>query len=79
MVNLISENGTPKYGRVRFVVDTPNDLSNLPTVVSIGSTCFIISTSENYMLNSNHQWIKVNIGGGGGPEEDVIYDGGYDG
>ena len=61
MVNLISENGIQKYGIMRYIADTPDDLSNLPIAASIGSTCFIISTSENYMLNSNRIWTKVNI------------------
>ena len=79
MVNLVSENGIKKYGLVRFVVDTPSDLSNLPTSAGIGSTCFVISTSDNYMLNSNKQWIKVYLDGVDPSEDEVIYDGGYDG
>lgn len=79
MVNLTSENGVQKYGIMRYVIDTPNQLSSLPTNVEIGSTCFVISTSNNYMLNSNHQWIKVYFDGTNPSEDIIIYDGGYDG
>ena len=76
MPNLIFENGTEKYGIKHLVVDTPNDLSNLPINVEVGSTCFIISTSEKYMINSNKQWIKIQSSGGSSDE--IVYDGGLD-
>lgn len=58
----------------------------------MGCTCFVISTSKYYMLNSKMKWIEItpfgkvmtSTGGGGSgdiidpPEEDndIIYDGG---
>lgn len=80
MVNLTTENGVQKYGVIHLVADTPNDLSNLPTTAAIGSTCFVISTSKTYMLNSSKEWIEVQLSSGGdGSSEEVIYNGGYDG
>lgn len=56
----------------------------------MGCTCFVISTSKYYMLNSKMKWIEItpfgkvmtSTGGSGDiidpPEEDndIIYDGG---
>ena len=78
MRSLISENGVEKYGICHFVVDTPADMATMPTDVEMGSTCFVIQTSENYMLNSQKIWIKVTLSGSGGGStpEYINYDGG---
>lgn len=51
--------GTTAYGIQHFICDTPDDIPNLSTAVAQGSTAFVISTSEKYMLNSQGQWIKI--------------------
>lgn len=70
--------GTTAYGIQRFICDTPDDVPNLSTTVAQGSTAFIISTSERYMLNGQGQWIKIISNGGGTIDPDItyIYDGG---
>ena len=73
------------YGIKHYNLDTEEDLQNLPKdKESMGSTCFVISTSKYYMLNSNKEWIQISpygntIGSGGSGTEmpkDIIYEGG---
>ena len=57
----------------------------------MGCTCFVISTSNYYMLNSDRKWVQISpfgksTGSSGGdgdgddgsdsPPEDVVYEGG---
>ena len=44
----------------------------------MGTTAFVIETSQRYMLNGSTEWKKINvaIGGGGSGGNDEIYDGG---
>lgn len=59
---------------MNFVVDTVQDINSLPTnhdsgepidkntvktYCSTGSTAFVISTSEVYMLNTSGEWVKI--------------------
>lgn len=77
------------YGIKHYNLDTPNDLAVLAKNGNMGTTCFVISTSKYYMLNSKKEWIEIypygsSSGGGGGgsgggdePEtEDIVYEGG---
>ena len=78
------------YGIKHYNLDTEDDLVNMPVHNEyVGSTCFVISTSKYYMLNSRHVWVEIspfgqviqsNGGSGGGsntpPTGDIIYDGG---
>lgn len=83
MINIRANGNKVAYGIKHFILDTAADMSNLKRANLVpGSTVFIISSSEYYMLNGSKNWIKINpsnIGGGGSsdgtvPEED--YDGG---
>ena len=48
------------YGIKHYNLDTPADLEKLPTANEfMGCTCFVISTSKYYMLNSDHQWVQI--------------------
>ena len=84
MVQINANGNTPTYGVKHFTLDTTADLATIDkTNLVMGSTAFVISSSEKYMLNSSKQWIKINVGGtggGGGGEVDptatYIYDGG---
>lgn len=83
MINIRANGNKAAYGIKHFALDTAADMGELNrTILTPGSTAFIISSSEYYMLNGSRNWIKINpssIGGGGSddpglPEED--YDGG---
>ena len=66
------------YGIKHYNLDTEEDLQKLPVENEyMGSTCFVISTSKYYMLNSDYEWIQITpfgtttgsgsgSGGGGG-------------
>lgn len=48
------------YGIKHYNLDTPADLEKLPTANEfMGCTCFVISTSKYYMLNSDHHWVQI--------------------
>lgn len=59
MYSLIEQMGQEQYDLKDFVCDTPEDIQYLPTDCTMGSTAFIISTSEVYMINSRKEWVKV--------------------
>jgi hypothetical protein len=62
MVNITSQNGDVGYNVTEVVLDTPNDLEILKTKqwnLAPGSSAFIISTSEVYMLNGSREWVKI--------------------
>ena len=71
------------YGIRHYNLDDETDLQKLPTSKEqMGCTCFVISTSKYYMLNSKMKWIEItpfgkvmiSTGGGGDiidpPEDD---------
>lgn len=91
MISIGSNGNKIAYGIKHYNLDTEQDLKKLPTHKEImGCTCFVISTSKYYMLNSDYRWVeitpfgKVIPGGGGGsddpstpdPGEEVVYEGG---
>ena len=69
MISIYKQDGDITYGVKEFIVDTPSDLADLPTnktKARPGSTAFVISTSERYMLNNQEQWILLRRPGSGG-------------
>ena len=62
------------YGIKKFVCDAESDIANLPITCAVGSTAFVIDTSNEYMLNHQGQWKKVQTNGSS--SGDIIYDGG---
>ena len=59
MINLLSQSDNQAYGIKEYVLDEPADLDNLPVTDKMGSTAFIISTSQVYMINSKGEWKEV--------------------
>ena len=59
MINLLSQSGHQAYGIKEYALDEPADLDNLPVTDKMGSTAFIISTSQVYMINSKGEWKEV--------------------
>lgn len=59
MINLYKHDGEVLYGIKEFLLDSPEDLSQLPTNVKTGSTALIISSGALYMLNGSKQWIEI--------------------
>lgn len=67
MINLLSQNGHQSYGIKEYILDEPADLDNLPITDKMGSTAFIISTSQIYMINGKGEWKETSakVSGGG--------------
>lgn len=42
-----------------YAADEESDIQDLPTNISPGSYCIIISTSDVYMLNNKKEWVKL--------------------
>lgn len=91
MISIGSNGNKIAYGIKHYNLDTEADLKNLPTHREImGCTCFVISTSKYYMLNSDLKWVEITpfgkvISSDGGSDDDVtppdtnddvIYEGG---
>ena len=64
MIEILSQNGKPTYGNVKYILDSPEDLKNLETKSTQGSLAFIISTGEYYVLNGSKKWQKIIYRGG---------------
>ena len=61
---ILRQNGQDMYNVKEFIVDTYDEITEINTsIVAPGSTCFVIDTSEYYMLNTEDEWIKVNLYG----------------
>lgn len=82
MYGLTHENGRAVYGLKHFILDTEAEVKNLPTddMFIPGSTAFVISTSNSYMLNNQNSWVKINLSNGSSPDPGTdntyIWDGG---
>lgn len=60
MISIGSNGERIAYGIKHYNLDTEADLLKLPrTRQYMGCTCFVISTSKYYMLNSEHKWIEI--------------------
>lgn len=59
MINISSQSGHTTYGLKEYILDTPEDLMDLPITDKAGSTAFIISTSQVYVINSKGEWKEV--------------------
>lgn len=48
------------YGIRNYIVDTEDDLNTFDVDnLSMGTSCFVINTSNYYMLNSKKEWIQI--------------------
>lgn len=85
MVSISANSDIKAYGVKHFLADTLTDITGIDiSTASVGSTCFVIDSSETYMLNHARQWkkIKRTSTGGDSGEGDIsatyIYDGGVE-
>lgn len=79
MFGIFANGKQTAYGIKSYVVDTTSDIATLPTDDTPGSQAFVIDVSENYMLNNQHQWIKIKLttgssSGGGDNDDEIVYD-----
>ncbi len=57
-ISLTSHDGDVTYGIKEYVVDTPEDINNVP-LCTMGSTLFVISTAELYIMSGEKKWVKI--------------------
>ena len=89
MISIGSNGQRIAYGIKHYNLDTEADLIHLQKRNEpMGSTCFVISTSKYYMLNSQKKWVEitpfgkvVSDEGGDTPDipsdgENIVYEGG---
>ena len=80
MITIGANGGKIAYGLNYYILDYESDKIDL-TEKTMGSTCFVIETSNYYMLNSKGNWIIIYPYGKGGEGSGdlptaVVYDGG---
>lgn len=57
MYSIIQENGKSYNGYTEYVVDTADEIKELPTEdIAVGSVCLVINNSQIYMLNHAREW-----------------------
>ena len=56
MITLYKQDGEILYGIKEFLLDSTEDIKNLPRNIHIGSSALIIPTGEKYYLNGDRQW-----------------------
>jgi hypothetical protein len=78
MISIGANRGKKAYGIKHYNIDTETELQKIDVNREVmGTTAFVIETSQRYILNGTKEWKKIqSIGGGGGSSSDEIYDGG---
>lgn len=56
MVNLYKQDGETLYGIKEFLLDSVEDLTQLPKNIRCGSSALIIPTGELYILDGKKEW-----------------------
>lgn len=59
MITKTSQSGHVAYGLLEFMIDTVNDLNQLPVDVPMGSTAFCIEDGSVYVINSSGEWVEI--------------------
>lgn len=58
MISVIKQNDNVSAYVTEYLVDTEDEIQNLPTDVFPGSLCIVTSTAVVYILNSEKKWVK---------------------
>lgn len=85
--NITANDDTIAYGIKKIMVDSKEELKELPYKLAPGSRALDISTMDLYLLNNHNTWVKIknlkngsSSGGGdnpgGGGDDLYIWDGG---
>lgn len=69
MINLYKQDGETLYGIKEFLLDSEEDLKDLPLDIKVGSSAMIIPTGKLFMLNYNKKWVLV--GGSSSSENEI--------
>lgn len=58
MYIIAKQNGHVSYGIKKYIVDTEDDIIDLPLECKMGSSAYVIESGSKYILNSQYEWIK---------------------
>lgn len=58
-INMIATNGQKQYHVDEYVIDSPDDISKLPTLAAPGSVALCTSNGELYIKNGNKEWVAI--------------------
>ena len=84
MISIGANRNRKAYGIKHYNIDTEDELKKIDVSREVmGTTAFVIETSQRYMLNGSKEWKKINAtsggsGSGGGSSEDIWDGGGVD-
>lgn len=56
---MISTNGQVQYNVNEYVVDSTDDLENLPKSAAMGSVALVTSTGEVYIKDGLSSWVAI--------------------
>jgi hypothetical protein len=60
MINLYKQDGEILYGIKEFLLDSEDDVKDLPTKkIHVGSMAMVIPTGAIYILNGFSEWVKI--------------------
>ena len=59
MISIIKNQEDVQYNLMELACDTPADVETASTDYAPGSTLFVMSTTDVYMLNSEKTWVKI--------------------
>ena len=60
MINLYKQDGEILYGIKEFLLDSEDDVKDLPTKkIHVGSMAMVIPTGAIYMLNGLSEWVPL--------------------
>lgn len=80
MISIGANRNRKAYGIKHYNLDTEAELAQIDTSREVmGTTAFVIETSQRYMLNGSKEWKKIlssTGGGSGGSGNEDIWDGG---
>ena len=81
MINIAANGNKKAYGIKHYNLDTVDELKDLdPQRHIMGTTAFVISTSQYFMVNGSKEWKEINPRGSGsmtpGGDNEIVYDGG---
>ena len=79
MISIGANRNRKAYGIKHYNLDTEAELQKINVDREVmGTTAFVIETSQRYMLNGSKIWKKIAtaMSGGGSGSNDEIYDGG---
>lgn len=68
MVNLYKQDGEILYGVKEYIIDSIDDVKDLPTNVRPGSIAMLVPSGLKYILNGKKEWVLLMQSSGGGSE-----------